>query len=199
MHFEHKATIKNMLELYLKDKGIDTTKRFRCFNNCDGSSKLTMGFKHDMVNCFRCGTKFDTFELIGLDYNLNTFREQYQQACIIFNLEDEFNKYKYKKTALKAKNSIVDNRKEEELKEKKYNDFYNKLIKRKFELKKELEGVKDRMSKDYQDICFKIDFIDDFTGQILEYNNKSLELIKDFKRLYKLSYNQFKKYYLDVI
>ena len=89
-----KEHIKNKLQSYLKEKGIDPIKPFKCLNPDHNDKNPSMSFdtKRNKVHCFSCGEHYDIFDLIGIDYNLNTFPEQFNKACQIFSipLNEEF-------------------------------------------------------------------------------------------------------------
>lgn len=199
MNFEHKETIRHKLADYLKDKGIDYNKRFNCFD-CSKKHMSYKGLETDgkgfgyYVKCYSCQAYYDIFSLIQKDYGLNTFREQYQQACILFGLEDEFNKHKYKKTAKQVKNNIAEKSIKENKNIERYNKFYDKLCKKERQLTETLKYIDDPLTYEYQEIQFKIDFISEYTKKLLEYNKDSIALIEGFNEEYNKRYEQFKKY-----
>ena len=89
-----KDYIKEQLESYLQGQDIDTSKHFRCLNPDHEDKNPSMSYDptREKVHCFSCGEEYDILDLIGIDYNLNTFSEQFNKACQIFSipLNEEF-------------------------------------------------------------------------------------------------------------
>ena len=108
MKFKYKSEIKNRLSEYLYTKrNINTRKLFKCLSPNHIEKNPSMGLKFGIVNCFTCGYKADIYNIIGLDYGLNTFKEQYEKACLIFGLDDDYVKVKYKASMKNIKNDYV--------------------------------------------------------------------------------------------
>ena len=59
---------------YLRERGINPRKRFRCLNPAHLDRDPSMGFdpKRNKVHCFACGADYDLFDLLALDENLTT-------------------------------------------------------------------------------------------------------------------------------
>jgi hypothetical protein len=201
MGFKYKIEIKHRLEEYLKMNGVKTKGLFRCLSLDHNDNKPSMSFKNDMVMCFSCKVRFDIFNLIGQDFGLETFKDQYEKACYIFGYADEFNRNKYKKSAEKIKNEVVNVKILEEKKFNKYNKFYDNLSEKMKKFNEDLSIIEDCGGKDskiYIDIKFKLDFIDRFLKTILEYEGTStLRKINDFNDLYEIEYSNFRKNFLD--
>jgi DNA primase len=87
MKDERKLEIKSRLAEYLRSKGVDPSKNFRCFAHADNNP--SMGFKNDRVRCFSCGWSGDIFDLIGLEYGLQSHKEIFQKATEIFPSDRE--------------------------------------------------------------------------------------------------------------
>lgn len=85
---EAKATMKNMLADYLGRKGINTKKPFKCLNPLHNDTHPSMSFdrKRNRVHCFSCGATYDIFSLIGAEYGLTNFNDQFKKACNIFGI-----------------------------------------------------------------------------------------------------------------
>ena len=83
--------IKGQLESYLQSKGINTRKNFKCLNpdHNDNNPSMSYDRKRNKVHCFSCGADYDTFDLIGIDYNLtdpaDIFNKGYELYNISFN------------------------------------------------------------------------------------------------------------------
>lgn len=73
-----KEYLKGKLADYLRDKGINPNTNFRCLNPSHNDQQLSMSYdvKTHSAHCFTCGATYDIFDLVGLDYNLTTFKER---------------------------------------------------------------------------------------------------------------------------
>lgn len=51
---------------------------FHCLNpdHPDNNPSMRYTSKHEICKCFSCGVSYDIFDLVGLDYNLDNFRDQ---------------------------------------------------------------------------------------------------------------------------
>lgn len=70
-----KAHVKGQLEDYLRQKGIDTSRPFRCLNPAHNDKTPSMSIDRvaNQAHCFgKCGAKYDIIDLISMDYNLDT-------------------------------------------------------------------------------------------------------------------------------
>jgi replicative DNA helicase len=83
-----KEYIKSQIENYLKQKGIDTRKPFKCLNptHADKNPSMSYDGKRNKAHCFSCGADYDTLDLIGLDYNLSDSKEQFKKAYEIYHI-----------------------------------------------------------------------------------------------------------------
>ena len=70
-------TLRPFLADHLREKGIDTRKRFRCLNpeHYDRSPSMGYDAKRHKVHCFACGADYDLFDLLILEENLSSPRE----------------------------------------------------------------------------------------------------------------------------
>ena len=59
-------SLRPMLETYLRERGIDPRKRFRCLNPEHFDHDPSMGYdsKRHKVHCFACGADYDLFDLL---------------------------------------------------------------------------------------------------------------------------------------
>lgn len=73
---KYRSYLKDYLEKYHDIKS--TNNFFRCLspNHIDNNPSMKFTEKYNICKCFSCGTYYDIFSLVGLDYNLNTFKEQ---------------------------------------------------------------------------------------------------------------------------
>jgi hypothetical protein len=202
MNFKYKSEIKLRFEDYLKLQGININRPIQCLNNKlhkNDDKKPSMSFKHDMLYCFVCNTRFDIYMLIGRDYGLNTFKDQYEKACLLFGYQDEFNNIKYKQNMKETKSNIISIKEDQEKKYNSFNKFCDKLTNKKREMIDIINLIDDKNTALYQDYQFKINFIDKFLLNNLECTSQSLENIKNFTRVYELEYNNFRKYFLEIM
>ena len=202
MSWEHKEFLKNKLGDYLYSHGFTVKKRFECLNNCSGSKKNTMSFYDNgtiqFVKCFRCNKIMDIFDIIGIDNNLYAMKDKYEYACNLYNLHDDYINSKDKNKVKNSKNELLKKQEYNKAKKLRYDKFYNKLVDKRKELLTKIETIKDKNCKEYQDIAFKLEFVDEYSNMIIEYNDNSIKLISEFKANFEEQYNIFKKYYLDI-
>lgn len=68
------ASLRPRIADYLRERGIDPRKRFRCLNPAHPDRAPSMGFdpKRNKVHCFACGADYDLFDLLTIDENLST-------------------------------------------------------------------------------------------------------------------------------
>ena len=85
---EARNYVKGQLEDYLKNKGVDTRKNFRCLNpdHADNNPSMSYDRKRQKAHCFSCGADYDTFDLIGIDYGIADTVEIFKKAYEIFNI-----------------------------------------------------------------------------------------------------------------
>jgi len=83
-----KEYIKSQIENYLKQKGIDTRKPFKCLNptHADKNPSMSYDSKRNKAHCFSCGADYDTLDLIGLDYNLSDSKDIFNKAYEIYHI-----------------------------------------------------------------------------------------------------------------
>lgn len=85
---------------YLSEKGIDVKKNFRCLNPMHEDKHPSMSYdtNRNRVHCFSCGSDYDMFDIIGIEYNLNDNKEIFKKA---------FDLYIYDKTTVKVEPSSL--------------------------------------------------------------------------------------------
>lgn len=97
----NKEYIKEQIENYLKDKGINNIKKqFRCLNPDHEDKHPSMSYdrKRKKVHCFSCRADYDIFDLIGIDYGLEG-GEKFKKAEELFNLDSKEKNKMYQKKA----------------------------------------------------------------------------------------------------
>lgn len=74
--------LKTKLAEYLKSRGIDTTRPFRCLNpqHRDEHPSMSFNARTNNVHCFGCDASYDIFDLVGLEYGLSSFSDQYAKV-----------------------------------------------------------------------------------------------------------------------
>lgn len=79
---EYKIKLREFLPEYLELKGINPKKFFRCFSpdHEDKNPSMTYYDKAKKCTCFACGAKYDIFQVVGLEYGLLSFNEQFKKV-----------------------------------------------------------------------------------------------------------------------
>ena len=84
--------LRPALETYLRERGLDPRKRFRCLNPDHYDHDPSMGYdpKRHKVHCFACGADYDLFDLLTMDNGLSSPLEALAEAaCLISHMVDE--------------------------------------------------------------------------------------------------------------
>lgn len=79
-----KEAAKAALQDYLEEvHGINTRQPFRCLNPEHEDKHPSMAFDraHNRCVCFACGARYDIFDVVGIDYQLTSFAQQFRKAC----------------------------------------------------------------------------------------------------------------------
>lgn len=78
--------LKVCIEDYLRQRGLPLRKAFRCLSpeHEDKHPSMSYNPRYANVHCFACGATYDLLDLIGMDYCLDDFSEQYEKACELF-------------------------------------------------------------------------------------------------------------------
>ena len=91
MNFEQKKEyLKEQIKDYLETRhNINTRKNFKCLNPAhdDKNPSMSLNKQANNVKCFSCGATYDIFDLIGIDYSINDFMDQFNQACRLYGIE----------------------------------------------------------------------------------------------------------------
>lgn len=80
---------QNYTEDYLRQAGIPTNKNIKCLSGTHADKHESMGYDRTahQMHCFTCDARYDVFDLIGIDYGLADFRDQFNKACEMFGIE----------------------------------------------------------------------------------------------------------------
>lgn len=77
---EYKTYLWDYLEKY---HNVTSPKRFfHCLNpnHTDNNPSMMFTDKYNICKCFSCGASYDIYDLIGLDYDLHSFKEQLEKV-----------------------------------------------------------------------------------------------------------------------
>ena len=86
-NLEKKITfLKGKLPDYLRAKGLNPASKFYCINPQDHSKLPSMSYDPNTqtVRCFNCKASYNIFDLIGFQYNLSSFKDQFIKAHELF-------------------------------------------------------------------------------------------------------------------
>ena len=63
-------SLRPCLADYLRAKGIDPRRRFRCLNpdHLDRNPSMAYDARRHKVHCFACGADYDLFDLLAIDH-----------------------------------------------------------------------------------------------------------------------------------
>ena len=71
---------KNLLANYLFEKHgiLNLKKKFKCLNpdHDDIHPSMSYSSKYNICKCFACGVSYDIFDIVGIDYGVNSFKEK---------------------------------------------------------------------------------------------------------------------------
>ena len=90
---DNKEFLKNQIVDYLDTKHNikQPFKHFTCLNPAHQDKHPSMIVDKGnptYCKCFSCNANYDIFDLIGIDYNLQDFKDQYKKACELYNIND---------------------------------------------------------------------------------------------------------------
>ena len=115
---EYKTYLWDYLQKY---QNVTSPKRFfHCLNpnHIDNNPSMMFTDKYNICKCFSCGASYDIYDLIGLDYDLHSFKEQLEKV------QELYLGYVPVKKEVKKEidNKIYD-----------YTNYYNKCFKNRYE------------------------------------------------------------------
>lgn len=86
-----KEYVKEHLADFLEMNSIKTKGFFTCINpqHNDHNPSMRIDRKKNKAHCFGCHADYDTFDAIGIFYGLTDFKDQFNKAIEIFNLEQD--------------------------------------------------------------------------------------------------------------
>lgn len=100
---------KLFLSDYLVSKhNININKPFTCLNPSHEDNHPSMSYskKYNVCKCFSCGVRYDIFDLIGIDYGVESFKEKLE---IIDKLYPNVSNIVFKKyDVMESENSVID-------------------------------------------------------------------------------------------
>lgn len=76
---------------YLKDKGIDTRRNFKCLSGTHEDKNPSMSYdpKGNYIKCFSCNASYNLIDLIAHDYNLSD-AEAFKKALELYNVDQGY-------------------------------------------------------------------------------------------------------------
>ena len=86
---EAQEYVRNHLKDYLIYQGINPDKQFHCLSPSHNDKKPSMGYVDNTrpaVHCLSCGATYDTFDVIGIFNNVDSFKEKEKLAYEFFNI-----------------------------------------------------------------------------------------------------------------
>ncbi len=98
-----KEYLKGMMPRYLKERGILSSGYFKCLNPAHVDPRPMMSFnpKDNTVHCFGCGATYDIFGVLGIDYNLPSYGDQFNKACELFLPEESIRENRITSSGIK--------------------------------------------------------------------------------------------------
>ena len=125
---EAKSYIKEQLPVFLSlEFGIDVSKKknIKCLSGTHKDNHPSMSYykKNNTLRCFSCETVYDTFDLVGLKYQLTDKKEIFKKALEVFDIELTSESPWKKKEQTKS----IENKKDEEIIMEKKIDYTNYL------------------------------------------------------------------------
>ena len=83
-------TLRPYLFDYLRARGIDPRRRFRCLNpdHLDRNPSMAYDARRHKVHCFACGADYDLFDLLTLDHSYSSPLEALAEASRLYGHGD---------------------------------------------------------------------------------------------------------------
>ncbi len=99
-----KETVKGYMEDYLRSRGINTRKPFRCWNpeHTDSTPSMSYDRKRNKCHCFGCGADYDIIEMIRIEYGISDYAEAFEKAYALYGIAIDREGYKQEKTVKKT-------------------------------------------------------------------------------------------------
>lgn len=87
---EAKEYLKEQLVDYLENRNINVRGNFLCLNpeHSENTPSMSYDKRRNKVHCFGCRADYDIFNLIGIDYGLDSFYEQFQKGCELYGIDN---------------------------------------------------------------------------------------------------------------
>ena len=84
-----KQYVKDQLEDYLRQQGINTRKPFCCLNpdHPDTNPSMSYDRKRNKVHCFSCGADYDIIDLIKIDYGISNDKDAFSKAYELYSVD----------------------------------------------------------------------------------------------------------------
>lgn len=123
-----KQYVKEQLESYLRQQGINTRKPFCCLNpdHADSNPSMSYDRKRNKAHCFSCGADYDIIDLIKIDYGLMNDKDAFQKAYEMYRVELDQVNYNHAKKIFSENPTVkeVQNPAKTEQKGNDYTDYF---------------------------------------------------------------------------
>ena len=107
--YEANKYVKEKLEEYLENFGIDTNQNFTCINPLHDDKNPSMSLNKNSTfphcHCFSCGANYDTFDVIKIFENLSSDCDVFQFATGSCR---KWVEYEFKKAEAKKQTTLGD-------------------------------------------------------------------------------------------
>lgn len=89
-----KEEAKRYTESYLRGKGLNTRRPFKCINpqHADSHPSMSYDTRRNKCHCFSCGADYDIFDLIGIEYGIVDDKEKFDKTYQVLNISITDNK-----------------------------------------------------------------------------------------------------------
>ena len=88
---EAKEYIKRHLPDYLEREGINPMHNFKCLNPDHYDTHGDMSYHRPSNTCVcHCGARYDTFDIISIEYGCSSFNDAFIKGCDIFGLLGQY-------------------------------------------------------------------------------------------------------------
>jgi replicative DNA helicase len=123
-----KQYVKDQLEWYLRQQGINTRKPFCCLNpdHADSNPSMSYDRKRNKVHCFSCGADYDIIDLIKIDYGLMDDKDAFRKAYELYRVELDHVNYEHAKNVFSEKPAAPEVQKPDKSEQKgqDYTDYF---------------------------------------------------------------------------
>ena len=107
---EAKEYLKEQLVDYLENRNINVRGNFLCLNpeHSENTPSMSYDKRRNKIHCFGCLADYDIFNLIGIDYGLDNFYEQFQKGCELYGIDNVKSLYSKPQRSLKKERKMTE-------------------------------------------------------------------------------------------